>query len=253
MLDPLLIGLGLLIGTLVGLTGVGGGALLTPLLILVIGVRPITAIGTDLAFAAITKTVGAFQHKRQGDYDLRLVSHLALGSIPGALFGAQLISLIEATNVMDADVLLHRVLGIALLVSAGANLLRAFNHTWAKDTRTELSPVATACLGAVIGIMVGSTSIGAGSLLMAVLALLYGRLPVAQSVGVDVMHGAILAFVASIAHGAAGHIEVPMLANLLMGSLPGVLLGSWLCSRLPGRPLRVGIAAMLAISGARLL
>lgn len=101
--------------------------------------------------------------------------------------------------------------------------------------------------------MVGSTSIGAGALVMAVLALLYGRLPIAQSVGVDVMHGALLALVASIAHGMAGHIEIPMMTNLLLGSLPGVLLGSWLGNRLPGRPLRVGVAAMLVIAGAHLL
>ena len=253
MLDPLLISLGLFIGTLVGLTGVGGGALLTPLLILLIGVRPMTAIGTDLAFAAITKLVGAFQHQRHGTPDFRLVFHLALGSIPGAILGSQVMRVAAATNVLDVDMLLHRVLGTALLLSAGATLLHVFNLSWMPHTKRELGPVATAGLGAVIGIVVGSTSIGAGALLMAVLALAYGRVPIAQSVGVDVMHGALLALVAAIAHGLSGHIEIPMMTNLLLGSLPGVLVGSWLCNRLPGRPLRAGVAAMLAISGAHLL
>ncbi len=253
MFDPLLISLGLFIGTLVGLTGVGGGALLTPLLILLFGVRPMTAIGTDLAFAAITKTVGAFQHKRHGNPDFRLVFHLALGSIPGAILGSQLMRVVAATSTLDVDMLLHRVLGIALLLSAGATLLHVFNVSWVWNTKIQLGPVATAGFGAVVGIVVGSTSIGAGALVMAVLALLYGRLPIAQSVGVDVMHGALLALVASIAHGMAGHIEIPMMTNLLLGSLPGVLLGSWLCNRLPGRSLRVGVAAMLAIAGAHLL
>jgi hypothetical protein len=104
-----------------------------------------------------------------------------------------------------------------------------------------------------IGVLVGVTSIGAGSLLMAVFALFYRRLPMARAVGADILHGAVLATVAAIAHGSAGHIEFAMLANLLAGSLPGVLLGGWLCSWLPSRPLRVGIAAMLAITGVRLL
>ena len=253
MLDPVLICLGLFIGTLVGLTGVGGGALLTPLLILLVGVRPMTAIGTDLAFAAITKMVGAFQHHRHGSADFRLVFHLCLGSIPGAILGSQLMRIAAATTILDVDILLHRVLGVVLLLSAGATLLHVCNLSWSPHIKREPGLVGTATLGAMIGIVVGSTSIGAGSLLMAVLALLYGRLPVAKLVGVDVMHGALLAMVASIAHGFAGHIEIRMMTNLLLGSLPGVFFGSGLCNRLPGRPLRAGVATMLAISGAHLL
>lgn len=253
MIDPILTSLGLFVGTLVGLTGVGGGALLTPLLILVVGVRPMTAIGTDLAFAAITKGVGAIQHQRHGTSDFRLVFRLAIASIPGALLGAWFISVLDASDTVNVEALLTRFLGVVLLVSASASLLRIFGMSWAKDTKKELGLVATAGFGVAIGFMVGMTSVGAGSILMAVLAIFYGRLAAAQAVGVDVTHGAVLAAVAAMAHGASGRIEIPMVVSLLIGSIPGVMLGSWLCSRLPGRPLRVGIAAMLAVSGAHLL
>ncbi len=252
-MDPLLITLGLLVGSLVGLTGVGGGAVLTPLLILVIGVRPITAIGTDLAFAAITKSVGAYQHKRHDSSDPRLVFRLAIGSVPGAILGAWLMSLLESAHIIDVDVVLTRLLGIVLVVSAVLNLLRLFNIPMFQKTKQEPGLLATAGIGLGIGIMVGCTSIGAGSLLMAMLAIFFKRLPIAQAVGVDVMHGAILAVVAAMAHGMAGNIELPMVANLLTGSIPGVLMGSWLCSRMPSRPLRFGIATMLVISGVHLL
>ena len=253
MIDPILIWLGMFVGTLIGLTGIGGGAVLTPLLILVVGVNPLHAVGTDLAFVAITKLVGAFQHQRHGTADLQLVGRLALGSVPGALLGSWLVSAIAATDAADADALFMRVLGIALIVSAGANLLCVFCPSRVQDTRPEPTPMVTTGLGLAVGFIVGITSIGAGSLLMAAFVLFYKRLPIAQAVGVDVMHGAVLALAAAIAHGAAGRIESPMVVHLLMGSLPGVILGSWLCSRLPSRPLRVGIAAMLVISGLRLL
>jgi len=253
MLDPLLISLGLLVGTLVGLTGVGGGALLTPLLILVVGVRPVIAVGTDLAFAAVTKIVGAWQHSRHGTSDKRLVWCLAIGSVPGALLGTHLVSILAATDATGKDLLLTHILGIALLVASGASLLRATGFSWEGDAKENPRVLVTATLGLGVGVLVGLTSIGAGSLLMAVFALFYKRLPAAQAVGTDVMHGAVLAATAAFAHGSAGRIELPMLASLLVGSLPGVLLGGWLCSRLPSQPLRVGIAAMLAISGVRLL
>src|SRR5262245_39451387 len=120
MFDPLLISLGLFVGTLVGLTGVGGGALLTPLLILVIGVRPTIAVGTDLAFAAVTKIVGAYQHTRHGTSDSRLVSRLAIGSVPGALLGSWLVSVLDARDAASMDVLLPRILGLVLLIAASA-------------------------------------------------------------------------------------------------------------------------------------
>jgi uncharacterized protein len=253
MVDPLLICLGLFVGSLIGLTGVGGGALLTPLLILVFGVRPTIAVGTDLAFAAITKIVGAYQHTRYGTSDHRLVLRLVLGSIPGVLLGSWLVSIFEGMETVHVDTLLTPMLGLTLLTSAGASLWRALGQPRATDTGSNPGLLCTALLGIVIGTIVGFTSIGAGSLLMAAFALFYRALPASRAVGVDIMHGAVLAIVGALAHGAAGRIDVPMVLNLLIGSLPGVVLGSWLCGRLPYRPLRVSIAAMLAIAGARLL
>ena len=248
----LLVALGLVVGALVGLTGVGGGSLLTPLLILVVGTRPTIAVGTDLAFAAVTKFVGALQHTRNGTADLRLTLWLALGSVPGALIGTTLVGLLERVYPDGADVAITHVLGVALLLAAGASLLRAAGLRWSAATDTRPGPVAAGLLGLAIGILVGLTSIGAGSLLMAVFALLYA-LPAIRAVGTDVVHGAILAAVAAVAHGVAGRVDLDTLGALLIGSVPGILIGGWLGARLPSRPLRVGIALVLAFSGARLL
>ncbi len=250
--DPTLIALGLVVGTIVGITGVGGGALLTPLLILIAGVRPTVAIGTDLAFAAITKSFGSWQHARHGGVDGRLTFRLACGSVPGALVGVRLIGIIQSAQDIDAEVLVGHILGVALVLAAVANLVRAAGVSWTVGGLDTPGPVAGGILGFVVGLLVGLTSIGAGSLLMAVFALLYG-LPARRAVGSDVLHGAIMAAVAALAHSTLGRVEVPMLASLLVGSVPGVLIGSSLCGRLPNRPLRVGIAVILAVSGVRLL
>jgi uncharacterized membrane protein YfcA len=251
LVDLSLVALGFLVGTLVGMTGVGGAAVLTPLLILAAGVRPITAIGTDLAFAAITKAVGSWQHARLGTCDWSLVARLACGSVPGALVGTGIVGMIERANEAGADTIIARLLGIALLLAAGASFLRAAG--WLQPADESQPPlIGTLALGFVIGIVVGVTSIGAGSLLMATFALLYG-LSASRAVGTDVVHGAILAAVAAVGHGTAGRIEIPMLVTLLAGSVPGVLLGGWLCARMPAQPLRVGIGVMLAITGLRLI
>src|SRR5262249_30170683 len=175
----------------------------------------------------------------------------AIGSVSGALLGTWLVSWLEAIDAMGADALLSRMLGLVLLVTAGAQLLRTANLGW-KIEGEKQPGLATTALGLGIGLLVGLTSIGAGSLLMAVFTLFY-PLSAARAVGTDVVHGAILATVAAVAHGATGQIEIRMLSNLLVGSLPGVLLGSWLCSRLSHPPLRIAIATVLAIAGGRLV
>lgn len=251
MIDPVLVSLGFGVGVVVGLTGVGGGALLTPLLILVVGVRPTIAVGTDLAFAALTKLVGAWGHLRLGTVDLRLTAWLAGGSVPGALLGSQLVNVWEEVDAAQADALVMRLLGLALLAAASASLLRVLRPRPPGEGRAP-GPLGAASLGLGVGLMVGLTSIGAGSLLMAGFALVYA-LPAARAAGTDIVHGAILAVVAGAAHAVAGRVELPLLSNLVIGSLPGVLLGSWLCSRVPERPLRLTIAVLLVVSGLRLL
>lgn len=139
MFDPLLISLGFFIGALVGMTGVGGGAVLTPLLILLVGVRPTIAVGTDLAFAALTKLVGAYQHMRHGTADYSLVCRLALGSVPGALLGSWLVSALEALDAVSADALLSHLLGGALLVAAGANVCGLVQSQEEMEAATERS------------------------------------------------------------------------------------------------------------------
>jgi uncharacterized membrane protein YfcA len=251
MLDPVLVALGFLVGATVGLTGVGSGTLLTPLLILVAGSRPALAIGTSLAFAVVTKLAGTWQHARHGAVDGRLCLRLACGSVPGALLGARLVDLLEAADAAQADARLGLALGLALLAAAGASLLRAAGWSWSVSRGARPGGLGAAGLGLGIGLLVGLTSVGAGSLLTAALTLLYG-LPAARLVGTVVAHGLLLDVAAATAHGLSGRVEPLLVSQLLLGSVPGVLLGSWLCGRLPARPLRVGIAVMLALAGARL-
>lgn len=250
--DPVLIGLGLLVGLLVGLTGIGGGSLLTPLLVLVAGVRPTVAVGTDLAFAALTKLVGTCHLLPRRAVDLGLTLRLALGSLPGALLGAYLIDVLQAAAPGAVDEVIRRALGVVLCLAGLASLVRALEWSRIFARGPQPGPLATSLLGLGLGFLVGLTSIGAGALLMAVFALRY-RLSAVRAVGTDIAHGAILATVAALAHGAAGRVEPALLLNLLVGSIPGVLLGSWLTGRLPGRPVRIGIAIVLAVSGLRLL
>lgn len=251
-LNPTLIVLGALVGILVGMTGVGSGSLLTPLLILLVGVRPLVAVGTDLAFAAVTKCVGALTHAKKGTADLKLTLWLACGSVPGALIGTYVIETSASVNQGATDQIVNHILGAALLLASTASLVRAVGITLPARWGDRPGPRVAVVLGFCVGILVGMTSIGAGSVLMAVFALLY-RLRADTSVGTDVVHGSILAVVAATAHGLGGDLNLPMVANLLMGSVPGVLVGSLLVGRVPGQPLRVAVALALGLSGWRLV
>ena len=251
-LDPALVGLGLMVGALVGLTGMGGGSLLTPLLILVVGVRPVVAVGTDLAFAALTKAAGSWQHARSGTADLRLVQQLAYGSVPGAILGAQLVGGLQALGGALADAVIARVLGVLLVFAAAANLLQSRGHVSETEPASPPAGGGISLLGLCVGVLVSVSSVGAGTVLMPTLTLCY-RLPAVRAVGTDVVHGALLSLVAAMGHVARGGIELPLLGSLLVGSLPGVVAASWGCRRLANRPLRAGIAFVLAVSGLRLL
>lgn len=241
---------GFVVGILVGLTGMGGAALMTPFLILVLGTTPVVAVGTDLVYGAITKIVGAFMHWRNGTVDLRLVRRLALGSVPGGLLAVGAIHLLPESG-LNSDAAVRRALGVLLVLVAVTLLSRAFGmHPPAlpERWRTWLRGPGTVVAGFVIGALVGFTSVGSGSLLIAFLVAVYALTP-AQIVGTDVFHAAILVTATGIAHAQAGVVDWNIVAGLLVGSIPGVALGSWLAPRTPAPALRIGLAVLLLFTG----
>ncbi len=246
-MDGTLVAMGSLVGLMIGLTGVGGGSILTPLLVLV-GTVPSVAVGTDLAFAGITKAVGILGHIRAGTVHWRALARLAVGSVPGSLVGGGLVSVLVGVH---GEIVMAKLLGFALLLAAGATVLRVLGVRATAGLK-GLPWLHGVALGFLVGTLVGATSVGAGSVLMAVFAL-FSLLPTRQMVGTDVAHGALLAAVASTVHWWAGRVDLSMLALLLAGAVPGVLMGSWLCGRIPERPLRFGIALVLVVAGVRLL
>jgi hypothetical protein len=242
-----LIAAGAAIGFLVGMTGMGGGSLTTPLLILVIGVRPVFAVGTDLVYAAITKFVGAATHLRQKTVDLRIGGLVIAGAIPAALAGVATTSALGP----GADAFVRRMLGGTLILVALSVIVRqAFKLP---DHPHSHRPWLTVMLGAVVGYLVGVTSVGSGTLMMAVLLLAYRILPAEKLVGTDVFYGFVLSAVAGIAHWGAGHVEWGLVGSLLIGSIPGVWIGSKVSARAPARVLRPVLAGVLLLSGARMI
>jgi uncharacterized protein len=256
-LDVALIGFGLGVGILVGMTGIGGGSLMTPLLILVFGVKPITAVGTDLAYAAVTKTVGGYKHLRQNTVDVRLSTWMALGSVPAAVSGVFVLDLLEQATGRDFDDLLLTILAAALLLTGVATLVRAFlkrmhereRATIPMDTRHK---VAAVTLGVSVGFVLGVTSAGSGALIAVGLILLFRLLPT-RVVGTDVFHAAILLWAAAIAHIVAGNVDFLLAGNILIGSVPGVWMGSHWSVRVPANVLRTTLAVVLIGAGMALL
>jgi uncharacterized membrane protein YfcA len=249
-MDPLVVLFGLGVGVLVGMTGIGGGSLMTPLLIIVIGVQPVVAIGTDLAYGAITKTVGGWQHLRKGTVDLGVSKWLAVGSLPGCLAGVLLIDRLHETHGASLDPVLLGGVGAALMVVSFAVLGRTllFSRLDAKErhrveltTRLRSMAVAT---GLVLGFVLGMTSVGSGALIGPVLILLFQLTPY-RVVGTDVFHAALLLWVAGVAHLISGNVDLGLMANILAGSLPGVWAGTHLMTRVPVRGLRVALGCVL--------
>jgi len=256
-MDIALIGFGLGVGILVGMTGIGGGSLMTPMLILVFGVTPVTAIGTDLAYAAVTKTVGGYKHWTQKTVDLRLSSWMAIGSVPAAVGGVYVLGLIEDAAGRDFDDLLLTILACALLLTGAATLVRAFlksMHERERDT-IELETrhkVAAVVLGMCVGFVLGITSAGSGALIAVGLILLF-RLTPTRVVGTDVFHAAILLWAAGMAHIVAGNVDFGLALNILVGSIPGVWLGSHWSVRVEPAVLRTTLALVLIGAGLALL
>jgi uncharacterized membrane protein YfcA len=256
---PLVILFGFCVGILVGTTGVGGGSLMTPALILVFGTAPATAIGTDLAYAAVTKTVGGWRHWRSGTVDMKIALWLAVGSIPGALGGVYVLHLLEdALGRGSFDDTLLTMVGAALLLTSVAVLARAMlRHV--KGERDTVEPferrhkLGAMLIGVSVGFVLGLTSAGSGALIAVGLIMVY-RLTPRRVVGTDVFHAALLLWVASLAHLVSGNVDLLLAGNILIGSVPGVWIGSGLATRvLPEGTLRPALGIVLLAAGLALL
>ena len=244
---------GFAVGVLIGLTGMGGGALMTPFLILVLGTRPVVAVGTDLVYGAVTKIVGGCLHWRQGTVDLRLALRLAAASVPAGLLAVFVLRLFP--DAAEADDAVRQALGVALVAVALLLLARlrgALPPPLPDRWRRILQGGGTYAAGALVGALVGFTSVGSGSLLVPFLVTVF-PLAAAQVVGTDVFHAAILVTATAAAHAQVGTVDWPLAASLLAGSVPGVALGSWMTTRLPAGVVRAGLAVLLLVTGVTLI
>ncbi len=247
---------GLGVGFLVGLTGVGGGSLMTPLLVLLFGVHPTTAVGTDLLYAAVTKAAGTLVHGMKGSIDWRVTGRLACGSVPAAAVTLWLLQRYGMHSQATTSVIQH-VLGVALLITSISLVFRPKLAALATRMPRQGGPghtiVLTIATGAVLGALVSLTSVGAGAIGVTVLLLLYPALAIPRIVGSDIAHAVPLTLVAGMGHWLLGSVDVAMLLSLLIGSLPGIVLGSHLSARAPEAVLRNLLAAVLVLVGARLV
>jgi uncharacterized protein len=244
------------VGALVGLTGIGGGALMTPLLVLVFGFAPATAVGTDLLFASVTKSAGVFVHGRRGTVEWRIAAWLAAGSLPSAALTWWAISR-WATSPRQFDRLIVPALAVALTLTGIVLLLKEpiqrFAGRRAKAAGSTRMPApVTVAVGAVVGVLVTLTSIGAGALVAAALLFVYPRLPAVKVAGTDLAHAVPLAAVAGVGHWQLGTVDFSLLGSLLLGSLPGIYLGSHLGGTVPEGVLRSVLASLLLLVGANL-
>lgn len=256
-IDAWIVVFGLGVGILVGMTGIGGGSLMTPVLILVFGVKPVTAIGTDLAYGAVTKTLGGWRHWRQRTVDFVLSSWMALGSVPAAVAGVIALKALQKSEKASFDDTVLIAVGGALLLCGIAMLARLVLRPGGRGEheRAVMTPgkkAAAALFGLVIGFVLGVTSAGSGSLITVALILVF-RLAPRQVVGTDVFQAAIMLWAAALAHMVAGDIDYGLAGTILIGSLPGVWIGSGLAMRVPVGALRVALGLLLVGAGLALV
>jgi uncharacterized protein len=248
--DPLVVLFGLGVGLLVGLTGIGGGSLMTPLLILVAGYSPLVAIGTDLAYGAVTKTVGGYRVWKQGLVDMRLSMWMAGGSVPGSLLGVWAVDRLHHEYGDEFQPALLGALAVALLLVAGAVLFRAFfmpEHVAQEREVADLEGrrrAATVAIGFVLGFILGLTSVGSGALIGLALILFF-KLSPRRVVGTDVFHAAVLLWTAGIAHWIGGNVDFGLMGTILLGSIPGVWIGTGLLGKVPVDGLRPALGVVL--------
>lgn len=254
-IEPAYVLSGFLVGALVGITGVGGGALMTPILIF-FGIPPVAAVGTDLLYASLTKTGGTLVHGYNKTVDWKIVGRLASGSIPAA---AVTIAVLYEMNIHGAAIqaLITKVLGAALLLTALSLFFRKavtrlyFRHIG--ELPTELCDRLTVAAGVLLGVLVSISSVGAGAIGVTMLIMLYPRMPIARIVGSDIAHAVPLTLAAGLGHWMLGSINWMLLITLLLGSLPGIFIGSVLSTRLPDRVVRLSLATVLLVVCGKLL
>ncbi len=256
LIDPLYVASGSVVGLLVGLTGVGGGSLMTPLLVLLFGIHPATAVGTDLLYAACTKTVGTLVHGVRSSVEWRVVGLLAGGSLPAAALS--LYGLVRLGAPGDSvSRLISVVLGIALLLTALSLIFRGSIRRWASsDGRRQVprqAALLTVLTGVMLGVVVSVSSVGAGAIGITVLILLYPRLPISRIVGSDIAHAVPLTLVGGLGHWWIGSVNLHLFASLVSGSIPGIIVGSLLATRVSDRVLIPILAGVLFLVGGKLL
>ncbi len=253
-MDPAIIVFGLGIGVLVGMTGMGGGSLMTPLLILIFGIQPTTAIGTDIFYSAVTKTVGGWRHFRMKTVNMELVKWLSFGSVPAAVLGVAIVSVLQDHIGEDRlDSLVYAVLGGTLLMVGVITLTRALilRDLVVERDRFEVErrhKVAAIVIGATTGFVIGITSAGSGTVIAILLIAVY-RLAPKKVVGTDVFHAAILLWAAGLAHIVGGNVDFSLAANILIGSIPGVVIGAALSDKAPQGFIRTALGLVLVGSG----
>jgi uncharacterized membrane protein YfcA len=253
------------VGIVVGLTGMGGGALMTPMLVLVFGVNPLTAVSSDLLTSAVMKPFGSLVHLRRGTVNLKLVGFLCIGSVPAAFCGVFVLKGLGGAH--EVQTVVQSALGVALLLTAALLMVRAYlrlvERARSRDGRgdplpqerpvVKVRPLPTILLGALGGLVVGMTSVGSGSLIIIGLMLLYPGLKASQLVGTDLVQAVPLVASAALGHALFGDLNLAISLPLMIGSVPGVLLGAVLSARLPGGVIRRALAFVLLASGLKML
>jgi uncharacterized membrane protein YfcA len=256
-MDPKIVFFGFGVGFLVGMTGMGGGSLMTPLLVLLFGIKPTTAIGTDIAYAAVTKTAGGWRHLKLKTVNMRLVYWMAAGSVPSAIAGVWVLDILKRKLGDQLDETVFAILAACLLVVGAATLLRGFfladkiqeRDDFVMHTRHKIAAVA---IGATTGFVIGLSSAGSGTLIAIMLIAVY-RLTPQRVVGTDVVHAALLLWAAGLAHIVAGNVDFGLAANILVGSIPGVIIGSNLSVKWPQGALRTILGIVLIAAGVTIL
>jgi uncharacterized membrane protein YfcA len=253
--------MGMFVGLLIGLVGMGGGAMMTPLLLWTGWVAPTVAVGTDLVWSALTKTVGAAVHYRHANVNLQLVGRLASGSVPGALLGLYfLASLKKSAGVEYVDHLIVRTLGVTLMLAAVAIIrFKTYIRRWLPQSTARSATLESLkgwhvpLLGFGVGVLVSFTSVGSGSLIVPTLLLMFPGERLNRLVGSDVFHGVLIVGVAALGHWHLGDVNLPLVSSLLLGSIPGVWLGSFIASHIAEGTLRPAVATLLFVTGMKLI